>query len=123
MPSQNWQTALLAARLNASSFAGLKFGRASAILPRLFLSDYYTARDADGLCALGITHVISVLDFDPEIPDSIPASQKLWIQLDDRPDVDILSKLESTTDFIVSALRDPGNKVLVSVTQHSILRL
>lgn len=119
-PSQKWQTAMLATKVSANSYAGLKLGKASLITKSLFLSDYYTARDKKELEQLGITHVVSVIEYDPEIPDCIPESNKLWITLADRPNADMLSHLPVSTAFITEALKDPSNKVLVC-SPHSHL--
>ncbi|KAK7056286.1 hypothetical protein VNI00_002839 [Paramarasmius palmivorus] len=103
----------------ASDAAAGPYGRtASVILPQLYLSDYFTARDAAELSRLGITHVVSVLDFDVEIPEFIAASRRMHIRIGDRADVDILAHLEHTTDFIKKAIEENAdNKVLVHCFQ------
>ncbi|KAK0446924.1 protein-tyrosine phosphatase-like protein [Armillaria borealis] len=116
-PSPRWRTAFSAATLAANNDPGLKLGKASLITPNIFLSDYYTARDEKELVKLGITHVVSVLEHDPHIPRCIPETNKLRIQITDRPDVDILIHLERTTEFLRLALEEPTNKVLVHCFQ------
>ncbi|PBK72550.1 phosphatases II [Armillaria solidipes] len=111
-PSPRWRTAFGAASLAANNDPGMKLGKASLITPNIFLSDYYTARDEKELVKLGITHVVSVLEHDPHIPRCIPETNKLRIQITDRPDVDILIHLERTTEFLRLALEEPTNKVL-----------
>jgi atypical dual specificity phosphatase len=93
-----------------------KLGRAaSLIVPRVYLSDYFTARDPEVLNRLGITHVISVLEQDTNIPDLIPLEHKLHIRIPDQADADILVHLDQTTEFIITALvENASNKVLVS---------
>jgi atypical dual specificity phosphatase len=110
----NWRTALLTTSPTDGG-TGSRFGRsASLILPRLYLSDYFTARDDSELARLGITHVISVIEHHPTIPDSIVDRHKLHVCIADRPDVDILLHLEETTEFIRLALAEnKSNKVLV----------
>ncbi|KAF9531721.1 protein-tyrosine phosphatase-like protein [Crepidotus variabilis] len=95
--------------------ANAALGRcASQITPRLYLSDYWSARDAEKLQALGITHVLSVMDIVPQIPEIIPASQRLHISIQDVANADLLKHLETTTAFIVAALDENlTNKVLV----------
>ncbi|KAF9054446.1 protein-tyrosine phosphatase-like protein [Panaeolus papilionaceus] len=95
------------------------FGRtASKITPRVYLSDYWTARNANKLLDLGITHVVSVIEPTPEIPEIIPQENVLHVAVDDLPEVDILSHLDETTDFIVAALKgNESNKVLVHCMQ------
>ncbi|KAG6850795.1 hypothetical protein H0H93_008833 [Arthromyces matolae] len=97
----------------------LGFGHvASLIVPRLYLSNAGTARDPDVLAHLGITHVVSILDYWPSIPDIISQEHKLHISLPDTPDTDILSHLPTTTTFITSALSEnEENKVLVHCAQ------
>ncbi|KAK0489129.1 protein-tyrosine phosphatase-like protein [Armillaria novae-zelandiae] len=116
-PSPRWRTAFGATSLAANNDPGLKLGKASLITPNIFLSDYYTARDEKELVKLGITHVVSVLEHDPHIPRCIPVTNKLRIQITDRPDVDILVHLDRTTDFLRLALEEPTNKVLVHCFQ------
>jgi len=90
------------------------FGMASMITPRLYLSGYRAAGNTENLQALGITHVISIVDFDPNIPNYIPSANKLHIRLFDLETEDLLTYLPSTTDFITQALAEnESNKVLV----------
>ncbi|KAI0689789.1 protein-tyrosine phosphatase-like protein [Cytidiella melzeri] len=85
---------------------------ASLILPRLYLSSYNIATKPSELDALGITHIVSVVDFVPEpCPSHI---KRLHVKLNDTPAADILQHLEETTEFIRSALlQNESNKVLV----------
>jgi atypical dual specificity phosphatase len=86
----------------------------SRITPQLYLSDYWTARDDQQLKGLGITHVISLLDFNPEIPDCISSEKKLHININDEPRANILQHLPTTTSFIIAAIQEnKANKVLV----------
>ncbi|THU86236.1 phosphatases II [Dendrothele bispora CBS 962.96] len=92
--------------------------QASLIVPRVYISDYTTASSRDQLSELGITHVVSVLELDPVIPDSIPKENRLHISVLDRPDADILVHLERTTEFIKNALDAAAkNRVLVHCFQ------
>ncbi|KAF5355339.1 hypothetical protein D9758_006071 [Tetrapyrgos nigripes] len=89
--------------------------QANLIVPRVYLSDYYTACNPQEISRLGITHVISILDLLPDIPSSVPGENRLHIPIADRPDVDILVHLERTTQFMREALEaDEENKVLGS---------
>lgn len=88
---------------------------ASLIVPRLYLADYRTASDGDELMRLGITHIISVIDFAPVFPDCIDKNNILHIPVADKSEVRILPFLSQTTQFIRDALeQDAANKVLVS---------
>lgn len=112
-PAPRWRTALLATTVSSQSYRGLKLGCASLITPRVYLSDYYTARDTKELSRLGITHVISVIELDPEIPQSIPEKNRLHVPIADRPDVDILGYLGDTTEFIRMALEESEENVVL----------
>ncbi|KAH9975712.1 protein-tyrosine phosphatase-like protein [Lactifluus volemus] len=114
---QNLQTSLLAAvqqhggrRGTASVF---ERGRtASEVLPRLYLTDLFTARDEEQLNALGITHVVSVIEQAPVLPQK--SLRTLHIPLSDTSDQDILVHLPLTTSFIRDALAEsPDSRVLV----------
>jgi atypical dual specificity phosphatase len=114
-PAQNWQKALRATKASLDSSRNAAFGRlASQITPRLYLSDYWSARDTGKLESLGITHVISVVEFTPDLPDIIPQNQRLHITLADVAEAKILNHLDATTAFILKALAEnDANKVLV----------
>ena len=95
---------------------------ATLIIPRLYLSDYFTACNNDELDRLGITHVVSVMENDISLPDRILKSRTLHIRATDRFDEDLLTHFPKTTQFISAALAEnDSNKVLVS--SHSLLQL
>ncbi|KAJ8516873.1 hypothetical protein ONZ45_g5885 [Pleurotus djamor] len=109
-----------ASRWQKRNKAIAQFGReASLIVPRVYLSDYGTATDSEALKRLGITHVVSVVDFTPNaLPEWIDAEKRLHVNLSDRFDCDILSRLEETTSFIRDALKESKDaKVLVHCVQ------
>lgn len=112
-----WQTSLLAAAQQrrgrrASVGRGVS---ASEVVPRLYLTDLFTARDESQLSELGITHVVSVLERPPKFPET-HSLQTLHIPLSDSSDQDILAHLPVTTSFIRNALAEsPDSRVLVSV--------
>jgi len=116
LPAQNWRKALRATEASLDPSRNEAFGRlASQITPRIYLSDYRSARDAGKLESLGITHVISVVEFTPDLPDIIPQNHKLHIALADVAEAKILDHLDATTAFILKALAENNaNKVLVS---------
>ena len=116
-PAPRWSIALAAVSDNRNGASNPRFGRAaSLIVPRVYLSDYFTACDSEALKRLGITHVISVLEQDTNIPDCIPAERKLHIRIPDQANANMLAHLDQSTEFITSALAEnPSNKVLVSV--------
>jgi len=112
----HWRAALVS--VTHDGRPGSKFGRcASLIVPRVYLSDYYTARDENELSRLGITHVLSVLEHTPILPERIMNTHKLHVPLADQPNADILSQLERTTAFIQEALAEnEKNIILVRVS-------
>ncbi|KII87502.1 hypothetical protein PLICRDRAFT_55458 [Plicaturopsis crispa FD-325 SS-3] len=110
-PTSSWQASLIP---KTRPFRDPGARCASLIVPRLYLSDLFTARNEEQLATLGITHVVSVLEYKPTFPASI---HMLHVPIADRSDVDILSHLDKTTRFIVEALADPASKVLVHCFQ------
>lgn len=117
-PAPKWNTALLATTVTSKSYSGLKAGCASLILPRLYLSDLFTAQDEKELQRLGITHVISVLKSPVDLPSCIPDTNRMHIRIDDIGEEAILEYLDDSTEFIRTALNEnPKNKVLVHCFQ------
>lgn len=109
-----WQTSLLAAAQQRSGRRPSHGRTASEVLPRLFLTDLFTARDESQLSELGITHVVSVMEHAPKFPQS-RSLQTLHIPLSDSFDQDILTHLPVTTSFIRNALAEsPDSRVMVS---------
>jgi atypical dual specificity phosphatase len=87
---------------------------ASEVLPRLFLTDIFTAHDEAQLTSLGITHVISVIECAPTLSQT-RSLHMLHIPLSDKPNEDILTHFPVATSFIGNALaEDPNSRVLVS---------
>lgn len=96
---------------------------ASQILPRLFLSDIFTALNPAVLQTLRITHVISVMEhvpvrlssdqFQPDSESLRVSPTILHIPLPDLPSADILSHFSTTRHFIDTALHDPTSHILV----------
>jgi atypical dual specificity phosphatase len=115
-PAANWEKARAVMKPSPAAARNSGFGRlASRITPRLYLSDYFTASDAEKLAMHGITHVISVVDFTPTIPAIIERDRMLHVPIVDQPDADLLQYLDQTTTFIIQALEEnETNKVLVS---------
>ncbi|KAF5316456.1 hypothetical protein D9619_006341 [Psilocybe cf. subviscida] len=117
-PSQNWEKAITAATGNKAPRNSGPGRLASRITPRIFLSDYYTAHDTEKLTQHGITHVISVIEPLPLLPDTIPKEKQLHIPIADASEANILEHLDRTTEFIQSALdENEHNKVLVHCMQ------
>ncbi|EPT02983.1 phosphatases II, partial [Fomitopsis schrenkii] len=86
---------------------------ASLIIPRLYLSNLFTARDGIQLKHLGITHVLSVMEEEPKVPQDM-GLQTLHVPIRDEVGADLLAYLEDTTEWIKVALTENDtNKVLV----------
>lgn len=122
--TQPWQTSLIAAAQQRSGRRP-SFRRrpsASEVLPRLYLTDLFTARDEAQLTSLGITHVVSVIEHAPTLPQT-QSLRTLHIPLSDSSDQDILAHLPVATSFIRNALAEsPDSRVLVSCP-GSVMRL
>lgn len=108
-PQQKWQLAR-----SLTQIQPLEGENVNLIADRLYLGNWGAASDRKKLSELGITHVLSVLELSPDIPDIIEKDNQLHIQINDTSSTDILRHLEQTTDFIKSALEaDKNHKVLV----------
>jgi len=111
-PAQPWQTAR-----NAVTLQNTRSSIASTISPitrRLYLSGYRPVSNPEELKRLGITHILSVLNMDLDIPSCIPQHRKLHIRVDDRSDEDISAHFDAAVKFINTALAEnDANRVLV----------
>ena len=87
------------------------------IVPRLYLGDLHVAQDPAVATFLGITHIISVLDFHPTFPKEMKHVRKMHVMMSDSFREKITPYLDDTTEFIREALEsNPENKVLVRPT-------
>ncbi|KAG9036717.1 hypothetical protein FRB95_008048 [Tulasnella sp. JGI-2019a] len=122
-PTPSWPAALVSslkpATVDTDPFRSdpRYISSATLILPRLYLSDFISARNEDEIHRLGITHIVTVLE-------SLPANTKMpdlprhQVPVADRSDVDILKYLDGTTKFIQDALgANETNQVLVHCMQ------
>lgn len=114
-PAPSWQAAAVA-NLRSTSGSDPNYDRsATLILPRLYLSDFFTARNEIEMTKLGITHMVSVME--PRTT-TMPDVVRYLVPVADRWDADILNYLDGTTEFIRTALaEDENNKVLVHCFQ------
>ncbi|KAI1791828.1 phosphatases II [Ganoderma leucocontextum] len=92
---------------------------ASEILPRLWLSGLYTAVDEEQLVAIGVTHIVSILEQRPKYPAALKKLKTLHIPLQDVETADLLQHFDVTTAFIKSALEDKRNIVLPDDTDDA----
>lgn len=110
----SWQSGILAQSTRNGLLPTGQTRLASLIVPQLYLSDYWTAHDVKDLLRLKITHVVSVIDRDPTIPDCIPEERRLRISIVDRAGADISQHLTQATAFISAAIAESeNNNVLV----------
>ncbi|EAU90608.1 hypothetical protein CC1G_00992 [Coprinopsis cinerea okayama7 len=116
---ENWRAAINRVTNQPASGKPRTTRCAHQIRERLYLSDYWTAKDAEEIGKLGITHIVSVIDRPPtQLPESIPQSNRLQVSIKDYSDADILVHLEETTNFIARVLAENDtNKVLVHCLQ------
>jgi len=112
LPTQSWQTAAIANLRSQSNRSDSKLGRAASfIVPRVYISDFFTARDETEITKLGITHMISVME---HTPTTMPNVVRHIVPIADRGNANILKYLDGTTEFIMAALAEnENNKVLV----------
>ncbi|KAH6916021.1 protein-tyrosine phosphatase-like protein [Coprinopsis sp. MPI-PUGE-AT-0042] len=111
--NDNWTGLLRTIRIGAAATRC-----ANQVRDRLYLSDYWTARNPEEVERLGITHVVSIMEGCPVIPTTILSQNRVWINIMDTSETEILIHLESTTEFIKKALEeDENNKVLVHCLQ------
>jgi hypothetical protein len=114
----------LSGQLESSSLSNEidRWRAVSEVLPRLYLTDVLTACNEKKLSALGITHVVSVLEYMPKYPQT-HLLRTLHIPLLDTIFSDILTHLPTTTLFIHDALSEsPDSRVMVSdTTMHRVL--
>ncbi|KAF8661270.1 hypothetical protein AX16_001371 [Volvariella volvacea WC 439] len=122
-PAPKWARLTLPKNQRRPQIYGDRYGRAaSLIIPRLYLSDIFTACDQQELTRLGVTHIISAIEETANIPDSIPDENILHIRITDRMDVDILSHFDSTTQWIRTVLAESEDNVILVHCAQGISR-
>ncbi|KAG2150272.1 protein-tyrosine phosphatase-like protein [Suillus bovinus] len=118
-PSTSWQSSLIQKTTSRRqrSDTDPSHGRAATpITSRLYLTDYHTARTPDNLARLGITHVVSAIEFD--ITDVFPPHiQVLHVPVRDAVEEQICRWFDPVVEFIKKALDKEDAKVLVHCFQ------
>lgn len=118
-PPTSWQSSLIQKTTSRRprDDADQSHGRAAtAITPRLYLTDYHTARTPDNLARLGITHVVSAIEFD--ITGVFPPHiQVLHVPVHDSVGEHICRWFDPVVEFIKEALDKEDAKVLVHCFQ------
>ena len=101
---------------STSPFKDWDRGTPSEVLPRVYLADIFTVRNKAQLSALGITHVISVIEQARyQVLTQALLFRTLHIPLSDNKNEDILTYLPATTSFIRDAFSEsPDSRVMVS---------
>jgi hypothetical protein len=114
-PSTSWQSSLIqktTSRRSKNNADPLHGRAATAITPRLYLTDYHTARIPGKLARLGVTHVVSAIDFD--ITGVFPPQvQVLHVPVRDSAEQQICEWFDPVVEFIKQALDREDTKVLV----------
>lgn len=118
-PSSSWQSSLIQKTTSRRprDDADPSHGRAvTSITPRLYLTDYYTARTPGKLASLGITHIVSAIEFD--ITDIFPPHiQVLHVPVRDAAEEQICRWFDPVVKFMKEALDKEDTKVLVHCFQ------
>lgn len=86
-------------------------GIASPILPRLYLSGYAVASNEVRITALGVTHVLSVMQL--VAPEYEGAIKTMLVDIEDTAQSDLLQHLDATTAFIKDALEENDTNVVL----------
>lgn len=118
-PATAWQSTFIKKTTNRrQKDADETYGRVTtAITPRLYLSDLYTARAPGNLQRLGITHIVSAIETDvhADFGENVIV---MHVPIRDNPDVDISQWFDNVVKFIQDALdTDEKHKVLVHCLQ------
>lgn len=73
---------------------------------RLYIGGLYALYQTDLIRAAGITHVLSVIDYDPNLRERFPdlRLEHLWINVEDNLNVDLLGEFERVVRWIDRAL-------------------
>lgn len=104
----------------SSALESGNLGIASPILPRLYLSGYAVASNEVRITALGVTHVLSVMQL--VAPEYEGAIKTMLVDIEDTAQSDLLQHLDATTAFIKDALEENDtNIVLVCISFKSIV--
>lgn len=92
------------------------FDLPTEIIPRLYISDIYSAENAHTLDSFGITHVLSAMCGTVVIPHHTTSGTHIKhckIPLVDTPFSELAGFLPTSTSFVREALRDENARVLV----------
>lgn len=71
---------------------------------RLYIGGLYALYQTELIASAGITHVLSVIDYDPLLQEKFQHLTHLHIRADDHPNVDLLQHFDAGVRYIESAL-------------------
>jgi len=114
-PSTSWQSSLIqrtTSRRPRNSADPLHGRAATSITPRLYLTDYHTARTPGKLARLGVTHVVSAIEFNI-VGVFPPQVEVLHVPVRDSAEEQICEWFDRVVEFIKKALDKEETKVLV----------
>ena len=75
---------------------------------KLYIGGLYALYQTDLIRAAGITHVLSVIDYDPLLQDKFAHLKHFHIRADDHPNEDILQHFPEAVRYIDQALEEVG---------------
>ena len=75
---------------------------------KLYIGGLYALYQTDLIKAAGITHVLSVIDYDPLLQDKFAHLNHYHIRADDDPNENLLQHFSATNKYIDAGLKDGG---------------
>ena len=75
---------------------------------KLYIGGLYALYQTDLIRAAGITHVLSVIDYDPLLQDKFAHLKHFHIRADDHPNEDLLQHFPEAVRYIDQALEEVG---------------
>jgi dual specificity phosphatase 12 len=87
--------------------------------PRLYIGGLYALYQTDLIAAAGITHVLSVIDYDALLQEKFQELKHFHIRAEDDPNVDLLCQFGNAVKWVDAALRDGGGVCTLRHGQES----
>ncbi|KAF2110917.1 protein-tyrosine phosphatase-like protein [Lophiotrema nucula] len=75
---------------------------------KLYIGGLYALYQTDLIKSAGITHVLSVIDYDPLLQESFSHLKHFHIRADDDPNEDLLKHFQSACEYVDEGLKDGG---------------
>ncbi|KAF2789167.1 tyrosine protein phosphatase 3 [Melanomma pulvis-pyrius CBS 109.77] len=75
---------------------------------KLYIGGLYALYQTDLIKAAGITHVLSVIDYDPLLQEKFHHLKHYHIRAEDDPNEDLLQHFKGTNEYIDEGLKDGG---------------